>query len=395
MSGGFRNAVVLSVYFCNENSGWASGSGGLIVKTTNGGKNWSRINTGVTSDLYSINFPSMTTGWAVGNKDFHNTGRMILKTTNGGSTWFEQSIGGASKWLYSACFADTTTGWACGNEGLILRTTHGESWTTQATPTGNALYSICFPTRFTGYAAGNGGVIIKSTDGGTSWFSQAHPIVSSLGSIYFLDSLNGWAAGSVILKTTNGGTDWIKLCENYLYYINSVYFFNSLAGWAAGTNSFGTAGIILYTSNGGTSWDEVLLGNNTNSSSGLQHIKFYGNNFGWAAGSNGAILHTTDGRVVNVNEKPVMKPNGYMLYDNYPNPFNPSTTIKYNLLNSGIVSVRIYNVLGEEIKTLVNGYNEAGLHNVVFDAGGLPSGIYFYRINAGQYNEIKKMVLIK
>lgn len=337
----------------------------------------------------------MTTGWAVGNKDFHNTGRMIVKTTNGGNTWVEQNIGGASKWLYSACFADTVTGWACGNEGLILRTTHGESWTTQTTPTGYALYGICFPTRFTGYAAGNGGVIIKSTDGGTSWFNQTHPTVSSLGSIYFLDSLNGWAAGSAILKTTNGGTDWVKISESYLYYINSIYFINSLTGWAAGTNSFGTAGVILYTSNGGNSWEEVLLGNNTRSSSGFQQIKFTGNNFGWAVGSNGAILHTTNGRVVAVNETNKIFIKGYQLFDNYPNPFNPSTTIKFNLRTAGMAAVKIYDVLGREIKTILDGYLEAGPHSLLFDARGLTSGIYFYKFTSGSYSAIKKMILIK
>ncbi|MDP4116709.1 MAG: YCF48-related protein [Bacteroidota bacterium] len=395
VSGGIRNLGLSSIYFCNEHIGWASGNSGLIVKTTNGGETWTKIPTNVSSDLHAIAFPSMTTGWAVGNKDFHNTGRMILKTSNGGNSWVEQSIGGASKWLYSVCFADTITGWASGNEGLILRTTHGESWTTQPTPTNSALYSLCFPTRYTGYSVGNNGVIIKTTDGGTSWFSQTHPSANSLGSVYFLDSLNGWAAGDIVLKTTNGGSDWVKLNNNYFCYINSLCFINSLTGWAVGQNNFGNVGIILYTSDGGNSWDEKLLTNYTYCTAALQNIKFYGNNLGWAVGGNGAILHTTNGGVVFADGDKNVHVKEYSLSQNYPNPFNPSTTINYTLAKPGVVTLKLFDMLGKEEAVLVNERKEAGNYGYEFKNSGLSSGVYFYTLRINDYVQTKKMVFLK
>ena len=80
---------------------------------------------------------------------------------------------------------------------------------------------------------------------------------------------------------------------------------------------------------------------------------------------------------------------------NYPNPFNPTTTIEYALPASGYVTLEIYDVLGREVKTLVNDNESAGYHFVVFDASELPSGVYFYRISAGKYTSVKKLVLVK
>lgn len=85
----------------------------------------------------------------------------------------------------------------------------------------------------------------------------------------------------------------------------------------------------------------------------------------------------------------------YYLNQNYPNPFNPSTQIKFGLKESGFVTIKVYNILGNEISTVVSGYKSAGNHSVNFDASGLSSGVYFYRITAGSYSEIRKMILEK
>ena len=88
-------------------------------------------------------------------------------------------------------------------------------------------------------------------------------------------------------------------------------------------------------------------------------------------------------------------PDRFELYQNYPNPFNPSTTIRYTLPKSSFVSLRIYDVLGREVKTLFSGYRNAGNYSDVFDASNFSSGVYFYKISAGEFTETKSMVLIK
>jgi hypothetical protein len=85
----------------------------------------------------------------------------------------------------------------------------------------------------------------------------------------------------------------------------------------------------------------------------------------------------------------------YILFQNYPNPFNPKTNIKYSIVDKGFVSLKVYDVLGNEVSTLVNEEKLTGKHEVDFNANGLTSGVYYYKIQAGNYFETKKMVLIK
>ncbi|MDZ7626654.1 MAG: T9SS type A sorting domain-containing protein [Ignavibacteriaceae bacterium] len=88
-------------------------------------------------------------------------------------------------------------------------------------------------------------------------------------------------------------------------------------------------------------------------------------------------------------------PTQFILKQNYPNPFNPSTTIKYSILTSEFVTLKVYDVLGNEVATLVNEEKSAGSYEVSFDVAGLTSGIYFYKLQAGNLIETKKMILIK
>ncbi len=88
-------------------------------------------------------------------------------------------------------------------------------------------------------------------------------------------------------------------------------------------------------------------------------------------------------------------PDKYVLNNNYPNPFNPTTQISYTLAKASNVTLKIYNVLGQQIATLVNGKNEPGEHSVSWNALNVPSGVYFYRIVAGDFMQTKKMVLMK
>ncbi len=83
------------------------------------------------------------------------------------------------------------------------------------------------------------------------------------------------------------------------------------------------------------------------------------------------------------------------MIQNFPNPFNPSTTIYYSIPELSFVTLKVYDVLGNEIVTLVNEEKSIGTHTIEFDATALPSGIYFYRIQAGSFVETKKMVLMK
>jgi Secretion system C-terminal sorting domain len=96
-----------------------------------------------------------------------------------------------------------------------------------------------------------------------------------------------------------------------------------------------------------------------------------------------------------VVEAEVAVPKNYDLSQNFPNPFNPTTVISYSLPFASNVKIIVYNTLGKTVKVLENGYKNAGTYSVTFDAAELPSGTYFYKIEAGQFSQIKKMMLLK
>ncbi|MCZ6703734.1 MAG: T9SS type A sorting domain-containing protein, partial [Ignavibacteria bacterium] len=98
--------------------------------------------------------------------------------------------------------------------------------------------------------------------------------------------------------------------------------------------------------------------------------------------------------ITNIGEEPVYSYN-YSLSQNYPNPFNPVTKIKYSVPSSEIVQIKVFDVLGTEIKTLLNEYKQSGSYEIEFDASSLPSGVYFYRVISGSYSETKKMILLR
>jgi minor extracellular serine protease Vpr len=100
-------------------------------------------------------------------------------------------------------------------------------------------------------------------------------------------------------------------------------------------------------------------------------------------------------QLVTTVEEEVVLPAEFALLQNYPNPFNPATTVTYSIPTKNHVTIKVYDVLGNEVATLVNAEKPAGNHNVEFDANNFSSGLYFYRINAGNFNEVKKMMLLK
>jgi hypothetical protein len=98
--------------------------------------------------------------------------------------------------------------------------------------------------------------------------------------------------------------------------------------------------------------------------------------------------------VTGVNE-PAGNPDEYALYQNYPNPFNPTTRLSFYLPKDGYVTLKVYNVLGIEIASLFEGRMSVGTHSLVWDAQDIPSGVYVYRLSAGNFVAVKKMVLMK
>ena len=125
----------------------------------------------------------------------------------------------------------------------------------------------------------------------------------------------------------------------------------------------------------------------------LRSIFFVNSDVGFACGRVGLMLKTTSGGVTDISDGSQV-PVKFKLNQNYPNPFNPTTTIKYLIPEISFITIKMYDVLGNEVATVVNEEKAAGNYEVEFDASKLSSGVYFYQLRAGSFIETKKMVLL-
>jgi photosystem II stability/assembly factor-like uncharacterized protein len=360
-------AYFTSVYFTDANTGFITIASlfmyfGKILKTTNGGTNWNAISFNDSTAYYSIFFPNQSVGFAVGGKIDPPYGYRGIKTTNNGNTWARMNIPVLGNNLVSVSFADVNTGYILGAHGDIFKTTNsGNNWVLLNTNTSNDFANIYFINALTGMALGGSvttGTVLRTDDGGSTWTLTQYstcPLIKAWFTSPSVGYIVGWC--HQILKTTNGGLNWFnQISPSTSQLFNDVFFTSENTGYIAGQHSIEWFGLILKTTTGG----ETL---------GIEPIS---------------------------NEIPEQ----FNLCQNYPNPFNPSTKIKFDIprVRTGrdlYVQLVIYDLLGRRVTTLVNEQLQTGTYEVEFDGTDYPSGVYYYKLIAGEYSETKKMVLVK
>jgi len=204
-----------------------------------------------------------------------------------------------------------------------------------------------------------------------------------------------------VFKTTDGGTNWTRIWQNNYPAFETVDFVNENFGWIVTTELLmGSETALFYTTNGGETWDLQAKLPGTKGS-----IFMLNQNTGWYVGGHsvsgdpqvGFIYKTTNGGVSFVEENlvEVTALSEFLLSQNYPNPFNPGTKISWQSLVGSWQTLKIYDVLGNVVATLVDEYKPAGKYEIEWDAGKYPSGVYFYQLNTGEFVNTKKMILIK
>ena len=385
-------ATFHSVFFRNAKDGWVAGSSGVMFRTFDGGQSWFEI-TPTIYWLYSVYFIDDQTGWASGGM----LGQ-ILKTTNGGSSWFPQSIPTNDR-IMSLFFLDNNNGWGVGAGGRIVKTTNGgQNWQLVPSGTVEELRSVKFVNSSEGWAVGLGGVILHSIDGGNSWSFQTSNTESNLFGVSFIDEITGWVSGEngVILKTNNGGVPVELVSFSATQSRDKV-----LLSWITATEINNQGFNVERRFPDQKDWEKIgfIEGNGTTTE--IHHYSFTDNipsqNFNHKVyyrlkqmDFNGTYEYSDEVEVMLSN------PEGFILEQNYPNPFNPSTEIKFSTAAKGVASLKVYDLLGREVATLLNKELEPGSYNLRFDAKDLPSGVYLYTLKVDNFfSQTRKMLLMK
>jgi photosystem II stability/assembly factor-like uncharacterized protein len=388
-------ATLYSVYFTNNYHGITVGINGTILRTTNAGLNWIPVSVGTMQTFNSVYFIDVNTGFIAGNNG------IVIKTTNGGLNWCSQLIETLQP-LTSIYFINGNSGFVVGNSGIIFKTTNGGlNWVSQISLTLNNLNSVYFVNANTGFVVGTNGTVRKTTNGGVNWISQMVPTNSyELTSIYFIDSNIGIITKAnydytrSIYRTTNGGNQWYEIYTGSPHSLRAISFPNSVKGYLIGDE-----GDFFETNNSGANWSFRPVGVMNWFYDGF----FINENVGWIVGSGGIIMQTTTGGAVFVKKTENKIPKKYTLYQNFPNPFNPSTKIRFDIPNvplrmgdGGImVTLKIFDALGREVSTLVNESLSPGSYETNWNASTYSNGVYYYRLYAVDFVETKKMFLIK
>lgn len=288
-------AWLRSVFFHDQNRGWAAGSKGTLLRTADGGQTWQpHLNVGkdIIRDVFFID---EKTGWLVCEvnvyelKTKEEPRAYLLKTTDGGENWKRVEVKGfdIDSILVRAVFSRNGRGWTFGEAGTIFTTRDaGETWSRLQSPTRRLLLGGIFVDDDRGWIVGAGATIIQTSDGGETWYQSRLPQVERtvrFTAASFIDNRIGWAVGSggSVYHTTNGGRTWQRQESGVYTDLFDVKFVDAREGWAVGAE-----GTIIHTVDGGQHWTTERSGTHHP----LERVFFTDKTRGWAVGFGGTVV---------------------------------------------------------------------------------------------------------
>jgi photosystem II stability/assembly factor-like uncharacterized protein len=340
-------------------------------------------------------------GRVTSSKIFLGTINGLYTTINSGENWTKVAFGYDSmcviksiKTLSGKIFISTCKGiyssinngvfWQHLNNGIV-----GQNYPELVYLSDTLLVGICtYPDKY----------IYHSTNSGSSWTATSFslpqpdevffgPAVYFKGKVYLSQSKWSHSLGAPVYRTADFGATWDSVSSIHAtdYGINCFLPYNNFLFAATDSGVYRSA-------NEGYTWADVS--GNLRDSLGVTAMAVYGNQF-YAGHRMKGIYKTPINTLVNTKETSSEIPMSFKLEQNFPNPFNPITEISYSLPVKAFTTIKVYDLLGQEVISLINENKEAGTYSLQFDGSSLSSGVYFYKIIAGDFTDTKKMVLIK
>jgi hypothetical protein len=426
----------------NPNIMYAGTNGNGVYKTTNSGVNWSESNTGL------LNLGVQCMAISKSNPDVVMLGTTnagsspgVYRSTDGGSSWTLKNNGITESGILPQAIAIDPTnaniaytvifnGLADAVSGVFKTTNGGDNWFVSNTGIGSIKNFLCIAinpmnpnviyigSSFAVATSTGPQKIYKSVNGGALWTDMSNGLPPLSTDINPVRSLSVSTADTAVVLaglfqntttnggmffSTNGGSQWTKI-QNGLPNVAGALIRavlirpGSTTEFYAGYDGTAPSTGIWRTTNQGASWTS-FAGGPLLSTYVVRALAFRTSDstlFAGVAGTGGGYgVYEYQFVPVGVNGNNSNIPKEFALYPNYPNPFNPVTSIRYDIPKNANVTLKVYDIRGKEVSTIVNESKLPGSYIASFDASNISSGVYFYRLNAGDYSRTMKMILVK
>ena len=364
----------------------AVGVDGYIIRSTDGGNNWATVDAGTTQTLRRVRWYSSSLVVALGNGGF------AMKSSDKGTTWTMLNTG-VTKSLLDVHFFDENNWLVVGQSAQVLTTSDGgATWDDEGNSTNN-YNEIAFHGDF-GVIVGNKGTLRVTTNGGEKWRSRSSTSDLELTSVDIADDGTAVLVGAngTIVHTADTGRTWNAVYASVpisALRLSGVRFLTPQRGVIVGYG-----GIILETMDGGRNWTPQV----SNTQINIEAVAFADSRVGNSAGWNATIMRTTSGGSLAVTQLGTARPSSLGIDATWPQPLSRSMTetahIKFDLPSTANVQLRVYDLLGREVSSLLSRDMNAGTWDITWNPSGLSKGVYLYHLTADTHSQTAKFVVV-